>query len=59
MKQSKIIDTFWTYQRRCRGARGFLQGEFHASNLFTLLLSCLVYFYLVLFDLFIKNTHKN
>jgi hypothetical protein len=48
-------DIFW---RRCRGERGFLQGESLTSNLFTLLLCCLVsllYFYL---HLFIKNTKK-
>jgi hypothetical protein len=28
--------------RRCRGERGFLQGESLTSNLFTLLLFCLV-----------------
>ena len=32
-----------------------LRGESHISNLFTLLLSCLVYFYFVLFVSFIKN----
>ena len=35
-----------------------LQGESHTSNLFTLLLSCLVYFYFVLFVSFIKNPKK-
>ena len=51
MQSSNI---FW---RRCRGARGFLQVEFHASNLFTLLLSCLVYFYFILFA-FNYQKHK-
>jgi hypothetical protein len=40
---------FW---RRCRGERGFMQGESLTSNLFTLLLFCLVsvlYFCLHLF----------
>ena len=32
-----------------------LQGESHTYNLFTLLLSCLVYFYFALFVSFIKN----
>jgi hypothetical protein len=32
-------DIFW---RHCRGERGFLQGESLTSNLFTLLLFCLV-----------------
>ena len=35
-----------------------LQGESHTSNLFTLLLSCLVYFYFVFFVSFIKNPKK-
>jgi hypothetical protein len=34
-----IKTVFW---RRCRGERGFLQGESLTSNLFTLLLFCLV-----------------
>jgi hypothetical protein len=46
---------FW---RRCRGERGFLQGESLTSNIVTLLLFCLVsLFYFVCF-LFIKNTKK-
>ena len=40
------------------GRSSLLLGESLTSNLFTLLLSCLVYFYLVLFALFIKNTQK-
>ena len=35
-----------------------LQGESHTSNLFTFLLSCLVYFYFMLFVSFIKNRKK-
>ena len=38
---------------------GLLQGESLISNLFTLLLFCLVYFTLSCLVLFIKNTHKN
>ena len=41
-----------------RGESSLQQGDSLSSNLFTLLLSCLVYFYLVLFALFIKNTKK-
>jgi hypothetical protein len=37
---------FW---RRCRGERGFLQGESLASNLFTLLLFCFILFLLAYF----------
>jgi hypothetical protein len=47
---------FW---RRCRGERGFLQGESLTSNLFTLLLFCLVsllYFCLHLFIKIQKNS---
>jgi hypothetical protein len=43
---------FW---RRCRGERGFLQGESLASNL--LLCYCFALFYFCLY-LFIKNTKK-
>jgi hypothetical protein len=50
-----IKTVFW---RRCRGGRGFLQGESLTSNLFTLLLFCLVYFILFCLLLFIKNTKK-
>ena len=46
---------FW---RRCRGDISLLQGEFHASNLFTLFLSCLVYFILSCLLSIIKNTQK-
>ena len=46
---------FW---RRCRGDSSLLQGEFHASNLFTLFLSCLVYFILSCLLSIIKNTKK-
>jgi hypothetical protein len=48
-------DIFW---RRCRGERGFLQGESLTSNLFTLLLFCLVYLLYFCLHLFIKNTKK-
>jgi hypothetical protein len=43
---------FW---RRCRGERGFLQGESLASNL--LLCDCFALFYFCL-HIFIKNTKK-
>jgi hypothetical protein len=43
------------FLRRCRGERGFLQGESLASNLFTLLLFCSILFLLASF---IKNTKK-
>jgi hypothetical protein len=43
---------FW---RRCRGERGFLQGESLASNL--LLCYCFALFYFFL-HIFIKNTKK-
>jgi hypothetical protein len=46
---------FW---RRCWGERGFLQGEPFASNLFTLLLFCLVYLLYFCLHHFIKNTKK-
>ena len=46
---------FW---RRCQGERGFLQGESLISNLFTLLLFCLVYFILSCLLHYIKNTKK-
>jgi cellulose synthase/poly-beta-1,6-N-acetylglucosamine synthase-like glycosyltransferase len=46
---------FW---RRCRGERRFLQGESLTSNLFTLLLFCLVSLLHFVFFLFIKNTKK-
>jgi hypothetical protein len=48
-------DFFW---RCCRGERGFLQGESLTSNLFTLLLFCLVYLLYFILHLFIKNTKK-
>jgi hypothetical protein len=41
-----IKQFFW---RRCRGERGFLQGESLASNLFTLLLFCFTLFLLASF----------
>jgi hypothetical protein len=47
-----IKQFFW---RRCRGERGFLQGESLASNL--LLCYCFALFYFCL-HLFIKNTKK-
>ena len=40
------------------GTSSLLQGECLTSNLFTLVLSCLVYFYFVLFVSFIKNLKK-
>ena len=49
------IKFFW---RRCRGVAVLLQGEFHTSNLFTLFLSCLVYFILACLLSIIKNTKK-
>jgi hypothetical protein len=48
-------DCFW---RRCRGERGFLQGKSLTSNLFTLLLFCLVSLLYFCLHLFIKNTKK-
>jgi hypothetical protein len=48
-------DIFW---RRCRGEREFLQGESLTSNLFTLLLFCLVSLLYFVCILFIKNTKK-
>jgi hypothetical protein len=49
-----IKQFFW---RRCQGERGFLQGEFFASNLLLLLCYCFALFYFCL-HLFIKNTKK-
>jgi hypothetical protein len=46
---------FW---RRCRGERGFLQGESLTSNIFTLLLFCSVYLLYFCLHIFIKNTQK-
>jgi hypothetical protein len=46
---------FW---RRCREERGFLQGESLTSNLFTLLLFCLLSLLYSYLHLFIKNTKK-
>jgi hypothetical protein len=46
---------FW---RRCWGERGFLQGESLTSNLFTLLLFCLLSLLYFFLHLFIKNTKK-
>jgi hypothetical protein len=46
---------FW---HRCRGERGFLQGESLTSNLFTLLLFCLVYLFYFCLRIFNKNTKK-
>jgi hypothetical protein len=46
---------FW---RHCRGERGFLQGESLASNIFTLLLFCLLSLIYICLHLFIKNTKK-
>jgi hypothetical protein len=45
---------FW---RHCQGERGFLQGESLTSNLFTLLLFCLVSLFYFICFLFIK-IHK-
>jgi hypothetical protein len=45
-------DIFW---HRCRGERGFLQGESLTSNLFTFLLFCLVY---LLFCIFLSKIQK-
>jgi hypothetical protein len=47
--------SFW---RRCRGERGFLQGESLTSNLLTLLLFFLVSLLYFCLHLFIKNTKK-
>jgi hypothetical protein len=46
---------FW---RRCRGERGILEGEPLTSNLFILLLFCLVSLLYFCLHLFIKNTKK-
>ena len=46
---------FW---RRCRGKKILLQGESLTSNLFILLLSCLVYFYYCLVCLISKIQKK-
>jgi hypothetical protein len=46
---------FW---RRCWGERGFLQGESLASNLFTLLLFCLLSLLYFCLHLFVENTKK-
>jgi hypothetical protein len=46
---------FW---RRCQRERGFLQWESLTSNLFTLLLFCLVSLLYFCLHLFIKNTKK-
>jgi hypothetical protein len=43
---------------RCRGERGFLQGESLAFNLFTLLLFCLFSLLYFSLHLFIKNIKK-
>jgi hypothetical protein len=48
-------DFFW---HRCWGERGFLQGESLTSNLFTLLLFCLVSLLYFCLHIFIKNTKK-
>jgi hypothetical protein len=48
-------DFFW---RRCWGERGFQQGESLTSNIFTLLLFCLVCLLYFCLHLFIKNTKK-
>lgn len=53
---SELIKLF--FWRRCRGERGFLQGESLISNLFTLLLFCLVYFTLSCLLCYIQNTKK-
>jgi hypothetical protein len=52
---SKIMDTLETYHR---GERGFMQGESLASNLFTLLLFCLLSLLYFCLHLFIKNTKE-
>jgi hypothetical protein len=46
---------FW---RCCQGERGFMQGESLTSNLFTLLLFCLVSLLYFCLHFFIKNTKK-
>jgi hypothetical protein len=47
---------FWC---RCRGERGFLQGESLTSNLFTLLLFCLVSLLYFVCIFLLKNTKKS
>jgi hypothetical protein len=54
--QHRTINKF--FWRRCRGERGFLQGESLTSNLFTLLLFCLLSLLYFCLHLFIKNTKK-
>ena len=59
----QVLSTASLFWRHCNHLPGItsiklLQGESHTSNLFTLLLSCLVYFYFVLFVSFIKNPKK-
>jgi hypothetical protein len=51
-RQSSI---FW---HRCWGERGFLQGESLTSNLFTLLLFCLLSLLYFCLHLFTENTKK-
>jgi hypothetical protein len=46
---------FW---RRCWGERGFLQGESLTSNLFTLLLFCLVSLLYIFFASFYQKYKK-
>ena len=58
LKYSPVNQAPAVFWRRCRGLRGYWQGEFHASNLFTLFLSCLVYFILSCLLSIIKNTKK-
>jgi hypothetical protein len=52
-QQRAIKAFFWRHFRR---ERGFLEGESLASNLFTLLLFCLLYFLYFCLHLCIKNT---
>jgi hypothetical protein len=58
----QVLHHHWGHQaifwRRCRGERGFLQGEFLTSNLFNLFLFCLVSFALFCLPLYLKNTKK-
>jgi hypothetical protein len=55
VKTTRQQALFWCH---CRGQRGFLQGESLTSNLFTLLLFCLVSLLYFCLHLFIKNIKK-
>jgi hypothetical protein len=58
VSQQVLWDIKTDFWHRCRGERWFLQGESLTSNLFTLLLFCLVSLLSFVY-FFIKNTQKN